>query len=171
MKAGHLARRFLGSLRPGGPGPAAETWVGSLLNEGERALWCSMSGPDRRHAVAVARRVQRRLGDGAERAVLTAALLHDVGKVEAALGTLRRVVATLAAGRLRRLDRGHPALRRPTLQRMAAYVRHDQLGADLLRAAGSHPLAVTWAREHHLRPEAWTLPPHLAAALKAADDD
>ena len=58
-------------------------------------MWRRMSGPDRRHAVAVARRVDDRLR-GANRPVLAAALLHDVGKVDSGLGTPVRVVATLA---------------------------------------------------------------------------
>jgi hypothetical protein len=30
---------------------------------------------------------------------------------------------------------------------------------------------VAWAREHHLPEDQWTVPPHLAHALKDADDD
>ncbi len=89
----HLARRFLGSLRPGGPPAADVTWVDDVLLPGERDLWRSLPGPDRRHSVGVARRVDRAL-DGAPRPVLAAALLHDVGKVVAGLRTPGRVVAT-----------------------------------------------------------------------------
>ncbi len=159
-QATHLVGRFFGSLWPGGPPPRAEEWACSKLSEGERRLWRRMSGPDRRHAVAVARRVEDALGAGAHRPVLAAALLHDVGKVEAALGTMGRVAATMA-----RL-----AGRRPG-GRMERYLRHDVLGAELLEGAGSHPLTVTWAREHHLPPDRWTLPADVAAALKSADDD
>ncbi|MGH9068686.1 MAG: hypothetical protein ACRD0J_14540, partial [Acidimicrobiales bacterium] len=56
-RASHLVRRFGGSLWPGGPSPAVEAWVATLLSPGELALWRRMSGPDRRHAVAVAGRV------------------------------------------------------------------------------------------------------------------
>jgi hypothetical protein len=41
----------------------------------------------------------------------------------------------------------------------------------MLALAGSHPLTVTWAREHHLRREDWAVPAAVGAALKAADDD
>jgi hypothetical protein len=54
---------------------------------------------------------------------------------------------------------------------VAAYLAHDRLGAKLLAAAGSDPLTVSWARQHHLPPEEWTLLPAIATALKAADDD
>ncbi len=55
--------------------------------------------------------------------------------------------------------------------RIARYLRHDELGSALLEAAGSDPLTVAWAREHHLPREQWTLPPDAADALCAADDD
>ena len=56
-------------------------------------------------------------------------------------------------------------------RRVGLYLQHPDLGADLLAVAGSDPLTVTWAREHHLPPEQWTLDRPVAAALKAADDD
>ena len=121
-----------------------------------------MSGPDQRHAAGVAHEVAARLGPAAERPVLAAALLHDVGKVEAGLGTFARVPATilgLVGGRTR--WRG----------RLGTYLRHDQVGAELLRAASSDPLTVAWAAEHHLPPERWTVPREVARVLKAADGD
>jgi hypothetical protein len=51
------------------------------------------------------------------------------------------------------------------------YLQHAEVGADLLEMAGSDPLTVAWTREHH-RPESeWTVDPHIAGALKTADDD
>ena len=146
----HLARRFFGSLRRGGP--ADEQWAVSQLNEGERALWRRMSDPDRRHAVGVAQAVPPELA--------VAALLHDVGKIESGLGTFARVGATLLG-----------AARRDWGGRLGAYLRHDAIGAELLTAAGSDPLTVAWAREHHLPEDRWTVPLDAGRALKAADDD
>ncbi len=145
----HLVKRFFGSLLPGGPKQADAAWVESILSEAELALWRRMSNPDQRHAVGVARRVPADLA--------VAALLHDVGKVESALNTFERVAATLLRPR------------RPA--RYAAYYDHPRIGAELLDLAGSDPLVVTWAREHHLPPDRWTLPLEKAGALKAADDD
>jgi hypothetical protein len=156
----HLTRRFAGSLWPGGPRAADETWALSHLADGEKALWAQMSGPDQRHAVAVARRLTPE-----QRHAIPAALMHDVGKVASRLGPLRRsavTVVAMAVGR-RRVAGGHG--------RTASYLRHDALGADLLERAGSDRLTVTWAREHHLPVDRWTLPLPLATALKAADDD
>jgi len=162
-RSGHLVRRFLISLWPGGPPTAANNWaLGSLL-AGEADLWRRMSGADRRHAVMVARRVDDQLG-GADRPVLAAALLHDVGKVDSGLGTPARVVATLAGmvggDRVRSGD-----------GRIGRYLRHPQIGADLLTAAGSDELTVDWAAQHHLPAEHWTVHQATAEVLHAADDD
>jgi hypothetical protein len=169
--ASHLVKRFFGSLRPGGPGPHAETWVEARLLPGEVALWRRMSGPDRRHAVGVAERVERALGHEATRPVLAAALLHDVGKIESGLGTYGRVIATLSAKAVGAEMAGAWRRQRGYTRRVGLYLQHDRLGGDLLELAGSDPLTVAWTREHH-RPESeWTLPPSISAALKAADDD
>jgi len=167
----HLARRFVTSLRPGGPGAHAESWVASHLLPTELALWRRMSGPDRRHAVGVAERVERALGNEATRPVLAAALLHDVGKIESGLGTYGRVIATLSAKVAGAEMATTWRRQRGFARRVGLYLQHDQIGGDLLELAGSAPLTVAWAREHH-RPEAeWTLTPAVASALKAADDD
>jgi len=169
----HLARRFFGSLRPGGPSSADREWAEAQLLPGELELWQRMSGPDRRHSVGVARRVDRALGDRASRPVLAAALLHDVGKLDAHLRTYGRVVATLAGGVV-----GHDesVIQRWTMttgftRRVGLYLMHAELGADLLGMAGSDPLTVAWAREHHLPADEWTVEPDLAQALHDADDD
>ena len=128
------------------------------LLPGEQALWARMSAPDRRHAVGVARQVALTLGSSAERPVLAAALLHDVGKVDSDLSTVARAFATVVN-------------RQAGNSRFARYRRHDLIGADLLISAGSDPLTVAWAREHHRSSDRWTLPARLSSALKAADDD
>lgn len=169
--AGHLVRRFAGSLWPGGPGAAGERWACSHLLDGERSLWVRLPGPDRRHALGVARRVGEHLGVAATRPVLAAALLHDVGKLDARLGTWGRVVATMAAKVAGRDAAVLWSSGAGFTRRVGLYLRHDELGADLLAMAGSDPLTVAWAREHHLPPERWSLDPTVAAALKVADDD
>jgi hypothetical protein len=160
----HLARRFAGSLRPGGPRPGDVAWVHDLLQPGEWAVWSEMPGPDRRHSVGVARRVDAALTD-APRPVLAAALLHDVGKTRVGLRTPGRVIATLVG-----IARGRERAARGD-GRIARYLRHDAIGADLLERAGSDPLTVAWTREHHLPPERWTVPLDVGEALQAADDD
>ncbi|MGH9228164.1 MAG: hypothetical protein ACRD07_05415 [Acidimicrobiales bacterium] len=168
---GHLVRRFFGSLRPGGPSPADDAWAVGRMTPGEAGLWGRMSLPDRRHAVVVARRVDAALGPAATRPVLAAALLHDVGKIESGFGPVRRAAATVAG-----MVGGHDAARRwrgreGLVGRVGRYLCHDEIGAGLLGAAGSDALTISWAREHHLPPERWTIAAEVGAALKAADDD
>jgi hypothetical protein len=161
----------LGSLWPLGPRPDDDAWARSHLLDGEQRLWRRMSRVDRRHAVGAARRVERALGHEATRPILAAALLHDVGKCDAALGVYGRVIATLAgavagADAPREWSKG-----RGFTRRVGLYLRHPELGGDMLALAGSDALTVAWAREHHCQPEEWTVPADVAAALKAADGD
>jgi hypothetical protein len=158
----HLVRRFFGSLRRGGPRPADDAWARSFLLPGESALWARMSNADRRHSVGVAKETVRILGENADRPIVAAALLHDVGKVKSGLGTFSRVGATLL---------GAVAGRQRFRGRIGDYLRHDELGAQMLEVAGSDRLTAVWAREHHLLPDRWTLDRAVANALKSADDD
>jgi hypothetical protein len=137
----------------------------------ELTLWRRMSGYDRRHAVGVARRTEQALGPRATRAVLAAALLHDVGKIDSRLGPVGRSAATVAG-----LAWGHATAagwrsRGGIVGRAGRYLSHDGIGAEMLAAAGSDGLTVTWAREHHLPPDRWSVPGDIGAALKLADDD
>ena len=169
--AGHLVKRFFGSLAPVGPRSSDAAWAEAQLLEAEVDVWRRMSRQDRRHAAGVARRVEVALGDEATRPVLAAALLHDCGKVVAGLGTYGRVIATLSV-KLAGTDVAMAwSETRGFTRRVGLYVEHPRLGADLLGLAGSAPLTVAWAAEHHLPAEDWTVPRHIGEALKAADDD
>jgi predicted HD phosphohydrolase len=89
-----------------------------------------MAVADRRHAVLVARRfVDRR--PSATGAEMVGALLHDIGKIDAGLGTSARVVATVVGSRTDRFRRYHD---------------HERIGAELLEAAGSDPVTVALVR-------------------------
>jgi hypothetical protein len=169
--AAHLTRRFFGSLRPGGPPPADDEWACSQMLPSEVALWRRMRSADRRHAVGVAREVERSLGAEATRPVVAAALLHDVGKIESGLGTYGRVIATVCgmiAGRETAKDWTRA---RGFTRKVGLYLLHPDLGGDLLGMAGSDPLTEAWTREHHRPAEKWSIDPEIGAALKAADDD
>jgi hypothetical protein len=171
--AWHLTRRFFGSLWPFGPRRTDGEWAEGQLLADEVRLWRRMRKADRRHAVGVARRVERQLGDRATRPVLAAALLHDVGKIDSGLGTYGRVIATLS-GRV--IGRDEEVVRAWTrtngfTRRVGLYLQHPRLGAEMLALAGSDEITVAWAREHHLPTDEWSLPREVAAALKDADDD
>lgn len=180
-RIGHLVRRFCGSLWSGGPSSAAEDRVAGLLGDGELGLWRRMSGADRRHSVVVARRVELVLGgpegldlvaaagDGGT-PLLAAALLHDVGKVRSGLGTFGRVAATVLGAVVPGRARGWPG-RGGFRGRVGLYLRHPEEGAALLSEAGSDPLTVAWALEHHRQSDQWSVDRRLADVLHAADDD
>lgn len=200
----HLAGRFFGALSPAGPSADDEAWALGWLLPGEQGLWRRMSGPDRRHAVGVARDTLALLDDGGpapDRAVVASALLHDVGKVASGLGTWARAAVTavaLVVGRTRLAEGdgthiasygvggagagstasdgaegAEPARVAPVgwRDRVRRYFVHDRIGGAMLRAAGSDPVTIAWAEEHHLPPARWTLDRRTADALKAADGD
>ena len=150
----HLVRRFFQSIADRGPDLPGEAWLLGLLSNPEAALYRQMSAADRSHALRAARCPA--LVDDAQR---VAAALHDVGKIEADLGTWARVGATLVGALLPRSLRG----------RWADYRDHPRLGSEMLLEAGSAQLAAVWAAEHHLPPAESSLPPEVAAALAAAD--
>ena len=172
----HLAWRFLGALRPWPPRAADSAWVASVLGPDEHALWRRMPNHDRRHSIAVARRVERSLGgsphDGDTRWV-AAALLHDVGKLDAGLGVFGRVGATIA-GALAGHDMAEAwSAKRGITRRVGLYLRHPELGAERIRVAGGDEESACWAAAHHT-PADWSslpIPNDVVSALHAADND
>ena len=153
---------------------ADREWVASVLRPEELHLWSQLSLADRRESVGVARRTEAALA-GTEHAGdtrwLAAALLHDVGKLDARFGPVRRALATTAAGVLGpRVVEGWVD-KSGFVRRCALYVFHDQLGADRVKIAGGRIEAALWAEAHH-RPAIWDatgIPPAVVVALAAAD--
>lgn len=140
----HVVKRFLGSLSRRPPEPADERWAKDWLTPWEIALWRRMANADRRHAVLVARRFID-LRPAASRDEMAGALLHDVGKIEAGLGTFGRVAATVIG---------------PRIRRFRTYHDHEAIGARWLAEAGSSATTVDLVRR--------TGP--AAATLEQADD-
>jgi putative nucleotidyltransferase with HDIG domain len=103
-------------------------------------LFLRMAVRDQRHAL----RVLRRLSDAGP-LLSQAALLHDVGKADAPLGTAGRsmVVLAQATGTL-------AMLRRLPLVggRFRRYLHHAEIGAQMLKAAGADPVLVAIVAEH-----------------------
>lgn len=168
-------RRFVASLPPTPPGPEDEAWVAGVLDPGELGLWERLGARDRRHLVGVARRVDETLAGTAHAGDprwVAAALLHDVGKAEAGLGVVGRVVATLAdatPGVRARRWAGRDGLR----GRVGRYLLHPATGARMIRAAGGREEVAAWAEVHQDPPLHGRagLPPAVVAALVEADDD
>ena len=89
-------------------------------------MWRSMPPTDRRHSIEVTRRfLARRMN--ATPAETAGALLHDVGKLDAGIGTFGRVVATLVGPRTEAFRRYHD---------------HEAIGARWLAEAASDPVTV-----------------------------
>jgi len=117
----HLARRFWGSLSRAEPAPADVEWAHRILLPAEAELWDRQPVQDRRHTVEVARRFVA-LAPDATPSEVAGALLHDIGKLDAGLGTLSRVVATVVGPRTERFRRYHD---------------HERIGPRMLREVGS----------------------------------
>jgi hypothetical protein len=143
-QVGHLARRFVGSLSRRPPEPSEVSWATSFMSPAEVELWGRLSNVDQRHSIEVARRFQANR-PGASADEMAAACLHDVGKLDAGLGTFGRVIATIVGPRGDRFRRYHD---------------HEEIGARWLEERGSSAATVALIRR--------TGP--AAAALETADD-
>ena len=117
----HLARRFVGSFSAA---PIDDAPARSALSPAEWPLAGPRCGGPR-HSLAVARRLLAAHPE-APRPRSPAALLHDIGKLDAPIGTVR------------------PGRRdgRPIGDRARRYRDHERLGAALLRSVGSDPQVV-----------------------------
>ena len=147
-----------------------------MLQPEELTVWSRLSRADRRESIAVAHRTGMALSgteyDGDPRWI-AAALLHDVGKLDARFGPVRRALATTAAavcgpGMVESwIDKSG------FVRRCALYVFHDQLGGERLRMAGCRREASLWAEAHH-RPAIWGatgIPAAVVVALAEADGE
>jgi putative nucleotidyltransferase with HDIG domain len=165
---GHYVRRFFGSLSTRPPSTADEAWAEAVTTPAEYALYARLRNTDRRHLVLGARRVAAELGPHADPVWVRAALLHDVGKFHADLGVIGRSASTVCAyglGRTRVQDwSDRPGLR----GRFGRYERHDEVGADELRAAGSPHVVAEWSALHH-HPERFAASPIPDAVLLVLD--
>ena len=101
-------------------------WVQSVLSPSEFDVWNNMMVQDRRHSVMVGRRfVMYR--PTATQSEIAGALLHDVGKSVARLGSFARVIATLVG---------------PRTNRFRQYHDHESIGAAMLRSIGSDEITI-----------------------------
>ncbi len=141
-----------------------------LLTPAQYTLFTRLQPSEQAHAIAVLQKVRE---DDSHPDLLTAALLHDIGKIVHPLKLWERIYIVLtpktrgAAGP-RATQKGSRPLRGPL--RVAA--EHPAWGADLARRAGASPLAVNLIRRHQTHPNGkpMNLEDRLLALLQAADD-
>lgn len=179
MPAGatHLVSRFFASVVARPVSETDQAWVAQHLAPSEYDVWLRLGRADRAESVRTGRRAEEAFARGDARcddagAWIAAALLHDVGKLDARFGPVRRALATLAGrigGRYTAVRWAH--LTHGQRRRAGLYLRHAELGAHRLELAGARPEAVTWARVHH-EPEHWRTAgvPHPVGALLARAD-
>lgn len=146
-RVGQFFRGFRTAVDP----EDARTIVG-LLSAAELHLFLSMRPRDRRHAVETMRhadRIAREHGHEPSSALLTAGLLHDVGK--GPLHVHDRVVYVIlraaSPSLVDRVARAEGARWRVALWRLR---HHASVGAAQLQAAGSASRVVELTAVHHL---------------------
>lgn len=126
----HLAKRFFRSLTARKISDEETIWVSSFLMHEEMRLWSQQMRIDQLHSIHIAKRFCV-LMPGASREEVAAALLHDVGKIDAHLGVLARVLATILPNRVAQI-----------MPRLGAYVDHEAIGVQKLLAIGSSETTV-----------------------------
>ena len=128
----HLIKRFFGSLSAAPFNDVEEAWVKDVLSVQEHDLWCTQAIVDQRHSCDIARRFVV-VRPQASRDEIAGALLHDIGKIDARLGIVARVVATV--------------LPLPT-PRFSIYRHHQQRGAQMLKTIGSSDITIALVAGH-----------------------
>lgn len=142
----HLVKRLITSLVHRDVSEAELNMVRSNLSAHEYELWVQFAGADQRHSLLVASRFTALCPDASDNEI-AGVLLHDIGKVRSNLSTLQRVAATVVG---------------PRTRRFALYHQHEEIGADMLRRAGSHSEVIAIVNQ--------TCNADVAAAFRAADN-
>ena len=146
----HLTKRLVGATVAQPLRSTEVDEVAAILTPTELQLFKQLSTADQRHALHVLRRFDAFVAEALHVtppvATRRAALLHDIGKVQAPLGMLMRVVATMVGPRTAAFRRYH---------------EHETIGIAMLEQAGSDPTTVMLLRGHG--------DTNLVAALRRAD--
>lgn len=128
--------------------PLDEAFIKGYLNEGEESYFRRLRRAEMLHSIRAAGRTASSLGqtmpEREKRAVIRAALLHDVGKYRYPLGPLGKTWMVLLGKGLARRGKRSPAL--------DVYFNHPFYSADLLKRLGSFedfPWLYQLVRWHH----------------------
>jgi putative nucleotidyltransferase with HDIG domain len=146
-----------------------ETYAVAHLSPKLMALFRQMPRAEQQHGIAMCRALEDQGHYDPD--LLTAALLHDVGKARVPLWIFERVLVVLGEHYLpqqaARWSRGEPQgwRRGFVIRRM-----HPQWGADLVKQAGAPARVVTLIRRHHESVASAAAASATAAADAAAAD-
>jgi len=170
VRIGYRLRQLRANLAAGPLSESARREVVEVLTASEPALFDQYAPADQWHSY----RVLRCLRDAGYNHpdLLTAALLHDIGKAQCPLSIWDRtvivVVGALFPRRAERWGQGAPdGRRRPFVAR----AQHAEWGAQMAEAAGSAPLVIELIRRHQDKHvPAQTEADRLLAILQWADD-
>ena len=139
-------RQFKQALLPPS-GSVATAQVSSHLTPPQLALFRQLQPSEQWHAYTVMQRLKQSRHEN--RDLLTAALLHDIGKIFYPLNLWERVLIVLGRrflpGRFKRWGQEPPV---GFYKAFAVSARHAQWGADLADRAGASQLTVALIREH-----------------------
>ncbi len=174
-RARYRVGQFFRHLRrvPLTPAEQAEA-AAALGSPALAALFNQHSPAEQAHALRVLRAV--RAGPHpytAQRELLQAALLHDIGKVRAPLNVFERTLAVLGRRWLPNLAaRWGQSPPRGLYRAFAVAAQHPAWGADLCAQAGAPPLTLALIRRHQDRAAHSATPEdEMLGVLQAADDD
>ncbi len=128
--------------------PVDESYVAARLSSSLLQLFRRMPRADQAHCVAVCRALERR--GWTDDDLLTAALLHDVGKSVAPLHLWERVLVVLGEHFIpRRASRWAEGEPRGWKRCFVTRAKHPAWGADLAAEAGATERVVQLIRQHH----------------------
>lgn len=128
----HLVKRFFGSVSPTPLDELEQAWVKEVLSIREHDLWLTQAVVDQRHSHDIGRRFVV-IRPQASRDEIAGALLHDIGKIDADLGIMARVIATVLP---------------VPIPRFSAYRHHQQRGAQMLNEIGCNETTIALVAGH-----------------------
>ena len=145
--------------------------ISPCLSPSQMALFRQMQPSEQWHASLVVQRLKEAGQD--HPALLTAALLHDGGKILYPLSPLERAVIVLGKKFFPRLaSRWGKGTRRDFRRPFIVAERHAEWGADLAARAGASTMTVNLIRRHQDAPleKPRSLEDRLLRALQSADE-
>lgn len=117
------------------------------LRPKEIELFEMLPDVEQQHAYRVMNTIQQE--GGAERDLLAAALLHDVGKVRVSLTLIERSIAVIVTSFMPGFARSIADGKASVLRRaFVVQARHPEWGAEMAEFAGSSPRTVELIRKH-----------------------